>query len=196
MSAAASVPSVSPSGSGVSLAPQGQGRAPADAPDLGPGILSQALALTDTIFGIYGVALWRYDEHSGKLTCANLAPHRDEEDGRGSRPGPVFRRFPREADPDNDAHDPAAVAALHRLTDPSRRDHLPVGSFDCGVGLPGVLWAAAGAASTAPLGRFPVASAPSEHIVWRDVGELADDPDQPHNERLQVHLLAISLTLC
>ncbi|KAL7534353.1 hypothetical protein ACHAWF_007020 [Thalassiosira exigua] len=169
-------------------------------------VLSASLALTDLAFGIYAVELWRYDEATGKLVNVDLArgTAADEEAGGGGGGGLRIKRRTQESDPTNDYSTPAARDAYERLTCPSRADFLPATSVDPGVGLPGALWAEeahsrllGGAvrknllASVHHHGHVShrnVAGTGGDHpagyhgshdgVSWRDVGELADDPDQ------------------
>jgi hypothetical protein len=100
-------------------------------------ILSHSLALTDHIFGLYAVELWRYDEGNGNLVTVPLGP--DEETGGGSC-SLLIKRMTQEADPSNAYSTPEVIKAYLRLTDPSCNDFLPATAIDVGVGLPGVLW--------------------------------------------------------
>mmetsp|Transcript_10513 Transcript_10513/g.18456 ORF Transcript_10513/g.18456 Transcript_10513/m.18456 type:complete len:302 (-) Transcript_10513:1235-2140(-) len=179
-------------------------------------VLSQSLAVTDHIFGIYAIELWVYDESTGKLANVGLGS-RDEEIGKRGA-GLLLKRRTQEADPNNDYSTPEARVAFNKLTDASRKDFLPANTTDPGVGLPGVLWAEQSSSVTratamihnlprntrlATFGQSSQRHHNSERslggsrrgfhhhpnddggILWRNVVELANDPDQPYDERLQ-----------
>lgn len=137
-------------------------------------ILTQSLALTDLIFGIYAIELWHYDDFSGKLINVNLGSHDEETGCRGGSGGLLLKRRTQETDPNSNYSSSEALDAFNKLTDPSRNDYIPVTPTDPGVGLPGVLWA-----------ECMCMNCPCPPVLWRDVGELANDPDQPNDERLQ-----------
>ena len=170
------------------------------AEDLSADILSQSMALTNLIFGIYAVELWHFDESSGRLVNFALGSG-DEETGEGSC-SLLLKRRTQETDVDNDYASMHAIDAFNQLTDPSRGDYLPADPVDPGVGLPGALWAeshssnslnalgegvrkrtnqllhmghlhgSTGNMSSSQRGGF------FHHTHWRDVVELANDPDQ------------------
>jgi len=155
--------------------------------------------MTDLIFAIYAVEVWKYDEETGKIFNVNLSSD-DEETGGGSggSGGLLIKRNPQEIDIDNDYYTEEAEGAFYQLTDASRSDFLPAGSADPGVGLAGALWAessgsAAGGVNLRALGEIghlPLAHKSTRHfptvghhqgnisLSWRDVKELAEDPDQ------------------
>mmetsp|Transcript_34507 Transcript_34507/g.83519 ORF Transcript_34507/g.83519 Transcript_34507/m.83519 type:complete len:550 (+) Transcript_34507:35-1684(+) len=178
--------------------------------------LSQALATTDLIFGIYAIELWHYNEASGKLINVGLGSS-DEETGRKS--GDLFlKRRTQESDPDSDNYTPEANHAFDKLTDKSRNDYIPAKPSDPGVGLSGLLWSesstAVGGGVNNMLGNAlhingnqrpnnerqssqrrgksfkGIHSNAHDTIVWRDVVGLANDPDQPYDERLQEYAKA------
>lgn len=151
-------------------------------------ILSHSLALTDHIFGIYAIELWCYDERNGKLVNKSL--NLDLEVGSGGC-GLFIKRKTQDSDSLNSYSTEQAIDAYRNLTDPSRADFLRANDTDVGVGLPGVLWAEAVSSKgmnhpgrTSVMGslaskRHIVDSGNGcEGIIWRDVDELADDPDQ------------------
>lgn len=156
-------------------------------------ILSHSLALTDHIFGLYAVELWHYDDGNGKLV--NVPLGHDEETGAGNC-RLLIKRMTQEADPSNTYSTPEAVNAFRRLTDPSSNDFLPATAIDVGVGLPGILWsdAASSKGINSSAQRHSVGSVrhlshggSRRHftngghgceVSWRNVDELAKDPDQ------------------
>ena len=162
-------------------------------------ILQQTLGMTDLIFAIYAVEVWKYDEETGKIFNVNLSSD-DEEIGAKGSGGLLIKRNPQEIDIDNDYYTEEAEGAFYQLTDASRSDFLPAGSADPGVGLAGALWAessgpgamggvnlrALGDMGHMPLtgkstrGGFPTVGHHQGNISlsWRDVKELAEDPDQ------------------
>lgn len=157
---------------------------PASNDNRSDGILTQSLATVDLIFGIYGIELWHYDEASGKLAIVNLDESQDEETGNsGVRNGGglLLKRKPQETDPDNNYSTPEALDAFNNLTNASQSGYISVGSTDPGVGLAGALWAELGSGHDvgANLTRaWGVGHHVHDTIQWRDVCELADDPDQ------------------
>ena len=117
----------------------------------GPHILSQSLAVTNLIFGIYGLELWHYNEATGKLHNVNLNPQvedggDDVETGRRSSfadskaanklssSGLFIKHKPQEADADNDYSTNNAIEAYESLTDTSRKDYEAAHPVDPGVG--------------------------------------------------------------
>ena len=84
-------------------------------------ILSQCVALSDNIFGLYALEAWHFDEVSGKLISIKLQPQ-DEELGGGL--GLVVKRVTQEADPENEYSSSDAIDAFQKLTDRSRKDYL------------------------------------------------------------------------
>ena len=147
-------------------------------------ILSQSLAMTDLIFGIYAIELWHYDESSGKLSNVNLEPQEDEETGGGGDSGGLLlKRKPQETDPDNDYSTSEALDAFNKLTDASHNGYIPVSSTDPGVGLPGALWAESSKVGSEGGMNFNrawggIGQHGHDTVLWRDVCELANDPDQ------------------
>ena len=108
--------------------------------------------------------------------------------------------------PDGWWAEPACLSsneALARLTDPSRADYVPALPLCPGEGLPGLLWAEA-SGGQGGLSRMTSLISPdievgesrtytklrtnSNRIIWRDVRQLALDPDQPWNPRLQLFM--------
>ena len=201
----------------------------------GPHILTQSLAVTNLIFGIYGIELWHYNEATGKLHNVNLNPQVDDGDdvetGRRSSfadnkaanefssSGMFIKHKPQEADIDNDYSTDNAIEAYEMLTDISRKDYESANPVDPGVGLPGVLWSeSSGSALPIPgvhlpkmglfrhdgernlntsfrrarqggsfrnkspggsfRGKNGINLGSHSQLVWRNVDELADDPDQ------------------
>ena len=115
----------------------------------GPHILTQSLAVTNLIFGIYGIELWHYNEATGKLHNVNLNPQvegDDVETGRRSSfadskaankfssSGIFIKHKPQEADADNDYSTNNAIEAYESLTDTSRKDYEAASPVDPGVG--------------------------------------------------------------
>ena len=187
-----SKPTDQPTDKSIVSVPNGQ---PSQSTGDSSDILSQSLVLSDLIFGIYAIELWTYDEATGKLSNVSLGSRDEETSKRGGVGGLLLKRMTQETDPDNDYSTSEALDAFNKLTDPSRRDFLPASPTDPGVGLPGVLWAEQ-SSSTLGAGvnrvrRNPLLHSSGPHIggggggfhshdsiVWRDVGELANDPHQ------------------
>ena len=148
-------------------------------------ILQQTLGMTDLIFAIYAVEVWKYDEETGKIFNVNLSSDDEETGGGGGAGGSgglLIKRNPQEIDIDNDYYTEEAEGAFYQLTDASRSDFLPAGSADPGVGLAGALWAessgsAAGGVNFRALGEMGHHQG-NTSLSWRDVKELAEDPDQ------------------
>ncbi|KAL7472238.1 hypothetical protein ACHAXS_012566 [Conticribra weissflogii] len=177
------------------------------------GIVFQSLRLTDHIFGLYAFELWHYVEATGTLVHVRLNDSEDEESGK-VHDGLYIKRSPQEVDPNNDYSSKEAMTAFAQLTDGSRSDYihpLPTGP---GVGLPGVLWSetSRGANTTGGSARVlernhrstrllasqtnqkggnnkslvaAFSKGASDSVSWRRVDELANDPDQPFDKRLQ-----------
>jgi len=141
-------------------------------------ILSHSLALTDHIHGLYAIELWRYDESNGKLV--NISLSHDEETSLNCC-GMLIKRITQEADPTNSYSTKEAADAYEKLTDRSSPGFLPPTSLDVGVGLPGVLWA-----ETSPskgLNNPQQRAVQKDSVFWRDVEELANDPDQVREKK-------------
>ena len=153
---------------------------PAFRSDANDDILQKCLGMTDLIFAIYAVEVWHYDEETGKIFNVNL-PSDDEESGGGGGGGLLLKRNPQETDVDNDYYTKEAEEAFYQLTDPSRSNFLPAGSADPGVGLAGALWAessnVAGGVHYRAWGEMSHLQG-NISLSWRDVCELAEDPDQ------------------
>ena len=164
-------------------------------------ILQQTLGMTDLVFAIYAVEVWKYDEETGKIFNVNLSSDDEETGGGGGVSGGLLiKRNPQEIDIDNDYYAEEAEGAFYQLTDASRSDFLPAGSADPGVGLAGALWAessgpgAMGGVNLRALGdmghNLPLGHKSTRggfhtghhqgntSLSWRDVKELAEDPDQ------------------
>lgn len=163
---------------------------------------------TDLIFGIYAVEMWHYDESTGKLHPVILDGGDDDEETGGRTGSLLLKRRTQESDEGSAHHAPSATFALGRLTDRSRPDHVPASPTDPGVGLPGVLWSESSSPSASSgiggaahnlggmirngahhlpghhqsgrnvLAGAGAAGSSQDGVQWRDVGELADDPDQ------------------
>ena len=114
----------------------------------GAHILTQSLAVTNLIFGIYGIELWHYNEATGKLHNVNLNPRNDDDEETGLRAtnmenisALLVKRKPQDADTENDYATDDAIEAYNKLIDTSRKDYVAANPTDPGVGLSGVLWA-------------------------------------------------------
>lgn len=156
---------------------------------------------------MYAIELWRYDESNGKLVNVSLS--HDEEAGSNGC-GLLIKRITQEADPSNAYSTKEAVDAYEKLTDRSSPGFLPPSSLDVGVGLPGVLWAEAPSSKgmnntqqrtsigsrqrTSIVGssRNLIESGPKDSVAWRDVEELANDPDQVRRNLLSFYSLTTS----
>ncbi len=160
-------------------------------------VLSQSLALTENIIGLYAIELWKYDERCGKLFNIDLKCSTDEEEGQ-LRSSLIIKHITEEADHDSTHCKTMAENAFLRLVDSSRKDFLPPTPVEPGVGLPGVLWSESSfssgkgnKANEIPLQRGlnrlksvrniigDVSSGNSADLItWREVDALARDPDQ------------------
>jgi len=89
-------------------------------------------------------------------------------------------------------HTPSQMEAIMRLCDYDREDFVAPDPLAPGVGLAGALWSELylprmRLSVTAPsVGGANVLNLSQRNIVWREVGPIAADPDQPYNLRLQV----------
>jgi len=149
----------------------------------GGNILTQSLAMVDLIFGIYGIELWHYNEASGKLAIVNLNEEDDGETGISGSGSFLIKRQPQETDPNNDYATPEALDAYNKLTNVTQSGYIAVNETDPGVGLSGALWAESSGGGSDTGANFNrawggIGHSGHESVVWRDVGELADDPDQ------------------
>ena len=149
----------------------------------GGNILTQSLAMVDLIFGIYGIELWHYNEATGKLAIVNLNEEDDGESGVSGSGSFLIKRRPQETDPDNDYATPEALDAFNKLTNVTQSGYIAVNETDPGVGLSGALWAESSGGGSDAGANFNrawggIGHSGHESVVWRDVGELADDPDQ------------------
>lgn len=168
-------------------------------------ILSQSLALTDHIFGLYAFELWHYREATGTLVIVPLNDTADEESGK-VYDGLYVKRIPQEVDPNNDYSSKEAITAFARLTERSRSDYIHPIPTGPGVGLPGVLWSetsnganTSGSARNLDRSQRSARSLASQtnqrggnnmslvaaftkgtcdSVAWRHVDALANDPDQ------------------
>ena len=84
--------------------------------------------------------------------------------------------------------------SFRRIIDSTNPDYVAPPSFSPGEGIPGVLWSEAARLPANRIGTlgttFRNSNIMSRAVVWRDVIALAEDPDQPYNERLQLFALA------
>ena len=152
----------------------------------GGNILTQSLAMVDLIFGIYGIELWHYNEATGKLGIVNLNEDDDGESAGVSGSGSgsfLIKRQPQETDPDNDYATPEALEAYNKLTNVTQSGYIAMNETDPGVGLSGALWAESSGGGSDAGANFNrawggIGHSGHESVVWRDVQELADDPDQ------------------
>mmetsp|Transcript_28733 Transcript_28733/g.47562 ORF Transcript_28733/g.47562 Transcript_28733/m.47562 type:complete len:603 (-) Transcript_28733:147-1955(-) len=114
-------------------------------------------------YGIVATELWIYDDENGTLfrpdgaTWADMTLH-----------------------PPHKTKQEYQDCPLCRTVDPNHPKFTPPVPLAPGVGIAGVLWAEAGKASDSQ-------GEPDqdEDIYWRNLQALAQDPDQPYNERLQ-----------
>jgi len=155
----------------------------------GGNILTQSLAMVDLIFGIYGIELWHYNEATGKLAIVNLNEEDDGESGISGSGSFLIKRQPQETDPDNDYATSEAFEAYNKLTNVTQSGYIAVNETDPGVGLSGALWAESSGGGSDAGANFNrawggIGHSGHESVVWRDVGELADDPDQVRRDIL------------
>jgi len=167
-------------------------------------VLSQSVrACTASVFGLYGLEIWKLDE-SGSLVSIPIASP-SYADIRRQSSGIFVKRVTQEADYDSPDFNSAARDAFERLTDTTRLDHIYQQDTDPGVGLAGALWSEASTSNTLAgvqsisdtiqrrVSILAGVQAALTHdadtansICWRSVDTLAEDPDQPYDERLQL----------
>jgi len=154
-------------------------------------ILTQTVAISmKSLYGIYAIELWCFNEETGKLE--NIALSNDIEGGTVE--GLLLKRVTQEADEINRTYwnVDEAQESFNLLTDKSITGYVAPDPVSPGCGLPGVLWAEIGKYATTginagihAIGNAIGHSAVSNEVHWREVDELANDPDQPYDERLQ-----------
>mmetsp|Transcript_25429 Transcript_25429/g.39931 ORF Transcript_25429/g.39931 Transcript_25429/m.39931 type:complete len:564 (-) Transcript_25429:73-1764(-) len=152
-------------------------------------ILTQTVAISmKSLYGIYGIELWHFNEQTGKLE--NIALSSDIEGG--TLGGLLLKRITQDADEINRKYwnVDEAQESFSKLTDKSNKGYLPPESVGPGYGLPGALWSEIGLYASS--GINSTYGAPHE-VHWREVDELANDPDQPYDDRLQ-HLAKAGFT--
>ena len=165
-------------------------------------ILKHSLSMVDLIFGIYGIELWHYDEASGKLVIVNLDESQDDEEtgncSINSGGGILLKRKPQETDKDNDYATSEAVNSYNKLTDVTHPSYINVNSTDPGVGLAGALWAESSSMGSSEGGMNfnrawgGMGQHGNDTIQWRDVCELANDPDQVrYNMPATLHVFSL-----
>lgn len=166
-------------------------------------ILSQSVqSCTSAIFGLYGIEIWKFDKANGGLFSVPIKSSNVMDLRRHS--SLFITRVTQEADYASPHFNSAARDAFERLTDTVRLDHLSKKMTDPGVGVAGALWSEASTSTSAP-GVESISSSihrrvgllagvPSIYghesddanaVLWREVDTLAEDPDQPYDERLQ-----------
>lgn len=168
------------------------------------GVLSQSVhACTSTIFGLYGLEIWKLDSSGSLISIPIQSPN--VMDIKRQSSGLFISRVTQEADYESSDFSSAARDAFERLTDTTRLDHIFQETTDPGVGLAGALWSEASTSNTIQhgvqsisesihrrvgllAGLHPTLSHENEDanvVLWREVDTLAEDPHQPYDERLQ-----------
>jgi len=147
-------------------------------------ILTQTVAISmKSLYGIYAIELWCFNEETGKLE--NIALSNDIEGGTVE--GLLLKRVTQEADEINRTYwnVDEAQESFNLLTDKSITGYVAPDPVSPGCGLPGVLWAEIGKYATTginagihAIGNAIGHSAVSNEVHWREVDELANDPDQ------------------
>mmetsp|Transcript_26092 Transcript_26092/g.54952 ORF Transcript_26092/g.54952 Transcript_26092/m.54952 type:complete len:709 (-) Transcript_26092:56-2182(-) len=172
-------------------------------------VTQSVLSCTKNISGLYGLEVWRFDQSTGELINSPIISQGDEEShgvSERTSSGMFIQRTTQEADPYSPDFNSEARDAFERLTDPCRLDHIYPSNTRPGVGLAGLLWSEASTSNAMKAVRNGVQSirgVPSirrftseiketlkesnDHIVWREVNTLAQDPLQPYDERLQLY---------
>ena len=154
-------------------------------------ILTQTVAMSmKSLYGIYGIELWYFNEGSGKLENIALS---DDIEG-GTVEGLLLKRVTQDADEINRKfwNVDKPQESFKKLTDKSNKGYLAPDPVGPGCGLPGALWSEIGKYATNGLNGIGHSNV-SHDVHWREVDELADDPDQPYDDRLQ-HLAKAGFT--
>mmetsp|Transcript_14784 Transcript_14784/g.30283 ORF Transcript_14784/g.30283 Transcript_14784/m.30283 type:complete len:554 (+) Transcript_14784:423-2084(+) len=154
-------------------------------------ILTQTVAMSmKSLYGIYGIELWYFNEGSGKLENIALS---DDIEG-GTVEGLLLKRVTQDADEINRKYwnVDKPQESFKKLTDKSNKGYLAPEPVGPGCGLPGALWSEIGKYATNGLNGIGHSNV-SHDVHWREVDELADDPDQPYDDRLQ-HLAKAGFT--
>jgi len=171
-------------------------------------VLSQSVhACTSTIFGLYGLEIWKLDSSGSLISIPIKSPN--VMDIRRQSSGLFVSRVTQEADYESPDFSSAARDAFERLADTTRLGHIFQETTDPGVGLAGALWSEASTSNTFAAVQHGVQSISenihrrvgllaslnstlshenedADAILWREVDTLAEDPHQPYDERLQL----------
>jgi len=172
-------------------------------------VISQSVQMcTSNIFGLYGIEIWKFDG-SGSLISIPIKSTNNATDIRmqQSSSGIFIKRVTQEADYGSPDFSYFARDAFERLTDTARLDHIYQEPTAPGVGLAGALWSESSTHNTLTAAQHgvqsirenihrrvglltglpPALSQESQNdLLWREVDALAEDPDQPYDERLQL----------
>lgn len=185
-----STPSVS---SAEDEAPPAHTSTAATTPVVDVDMMSQTLALCDHIIGLYGLEMFNFEYSSGKLVSVGLGPDTKSDEGdvesQNSAPRLFIKRRTQESDDENDYYTKDAAESYDRLTNQTRDDYLAASPIEPGLSVAGLLWSEMSSSHGIGQGHGG-----QDSVVWRDVQEIADDPDQPYDERLQ-HLAKAGFTL-
>jgi len=174
-------------------------------------VLSQSVrACTSTIFGLYGLEIWKFDK-SGRLISVPIKSPNVLDLKRQSS-GIFIKRVTQEADHQSRNFNSAARDAFERLTDTARLDYISHKTAYPGVGLAGALWSEASTSKTLTAVQHGVQSISSSihrrvgllagfqstlirekenanSVLWREVDTLAEDPDQVSHKTKGCNLL-------
>ena len=145
--------------------------------------MSQAIALCRHIVGLYGLELYHFDNATGKLVNVGLGPSPDTDKAEAPTEADVenqerqkaqlyVKRRTQESDSDNSYYSEEAAEAYERLTNRHREDYLEAAPLEPGLSLAGLLW------SEMSGGQYHGGHNGVDSLVWREVQEIADDPDQ------------------
>ena len=90
-----------------------------------------------------------------------------------SKPRLFIKRRTQESDNENDYYTADAAESYDRLTNQARDDYLAASPVDPGLSVAGLLWSEV--SSSHGIGH---SHGGQDSLVWRDIQEIADDPDQ------------------
>lgn len=172
-------------------------------------LLQSIYSCTANIFGLYGLEIWKFDKELGRLMSTPIIPPHAL-DVKQHRRSLFIKRITQEADYDSPCYNAAAREAFERLTETTRSDFVWKVATDPGVGVAGALWSEGNANALSTVVQSGVQTfserifhmsqrrsirdihlnhendQTSSRVLWRDINTLAEDPDQPYDERLQL----------
>lgn len=92
---------------------------------------------------------------------------------QNSAPRLFIKRRTQESDDENDYYTKDAAESYDRLTNQTRDDYLAASPIEPGLSVAGLLWSEMSSSHGIGQGHGG-----QDSVVWRDVQEIADDPDQ------------------